>query len=208
MPDAAMEAEKAALVAEALRHLKASGAAQARARWFFQVLVEAAGVDALRAALMVFDADFVTSSKRATRKPGPRFRAHSVARQLAQRWDAYQKSHGGKSFASLQKKFVKTLPHRLKLEPKRTANLLALGRRLNRQRRLLARIAAARKSTHTLLDIDGRRTARIGIELRELAKHALSDEELQSKLSEAEYLNAASSAAILGDISLFRLVPK
>jgi hypothetical protein len=47
-PAAAVEDDKVALVAQALGHFKASGTKEAGMRWFFELLVEAAGAEGLR----------------------------------------------------------------------------------------------------------------------------------------------------------------
>jgi hypothetical protein len=203
----AAEADKAALVAEALRHFKASGAAKDRTQWFFEVLVEAAGVETVRVALRVFDPDFVTSAKEANGKPGPRFKSHGIARALARRFDRFQKENRRMAANLLWKHFVETLPDEQRRHSlKRLQNLISLGRKLNRQRPQHVRLAWALKHGGLLYAFKSKRD--IARELRKTAER-ISDEELRDKLAEAEYLKWAASAALIdGNSGPLRLIRK
>jgi hypothetical protein len=194
-PVEATESDKAALVTEALRHLKASGASQDRARWFFEVLVEAAGVEPVRLALTVFDPDFVTS-KKLKRGRKRRFGPGVLERQIARRFAAYQALRPGKSVKALHSGFVATLPPHFRgagQSWKTTANDIAAGNRLNQQRPLLLRLAEEMKRQRGLVGPSKRDIAQ---QLRTLAETA-SDAELRDKLTEAQYLRWCAELALL-----------
>jgi hypothetical protein len=194
-PTQATEADKARLVAEALRHFKASGAAKDRTQWFFEVLVEAAGVETVRVALRVFDPDFVIKKDNRGRKP--RFRPGVLERQIARRFAVYQAARPGKSIKVLYPGFVATLPPHLRPSArqswKTTANDIATGNRLNQRRPLLLRLAEEMKRQHGLFGPNKRDIVQ---RIRTLARTA-SDDELRDKMTKAQYLRACGEAALM-----------
>jgi hypothetical protein len=202
--------DKEALVKWILANLKPREAVEKRTRWFLEMMIDQAGFDVVEVASRVFAPDFVATSRHKRNRPGPRSKAHSVARQVAKRWEAYQRAHGGLSVEALYEEFLKILPPHLRPRANRRSvelgqssktisNVISLGTRLNRQRPLLVRIAAARKSApRGLADIDGKRTIRIAEETRALAEQASDEEFLKRRLSEAEYESACARSALLG----------
>jgi hypothetical protein len=190
--------DKEVLVDRVINELKPRKAIEKQARWFLELLVEQAGLDVVDVASRVFAPRFVSSRSR--KAPGPRNKgnkAHAVARQVARRWEAFQRANGGKPPLSgvLGKRFISKLPPDLKDNSLKTIqNIISLGNRLNRQRPTLVRLAATLKRFPSLMDIDGRRISRLAKEMR----LDVPDADLKSRLAKAEYIEACAQAVLLG----------
>lgn len=194
------------LVESIISELKPREAVENRARWFLEMLVVQAGFDVVDVASRVFARDFVSSESGNT--PGPQKKENATARTVARHWESFQIKYGRKSFKVAGKRFGSRLPSQLvprsniksdtDKPSKRIQNLISIGKGFNNnQRPTLVRLAGARKRYRSLSDIDGRVTARVAKEMSDLAEFA-SDEELKARLSEAEYLEACATSALLG----------
>jgi hypothetical protein len=146
------------------------------------------------------------------RKPrGQRATSHAEAKQIAQRWEVYQRNHGDKSVQALAKGFLASLPGYLAPKPnsrsrgrapssKTLSNIIGRGKALNEQRPILRRYVAALRGIPSaaptrLAEIKAiLRTARLG--------GSSETAPLKGLAAQAEYIRLCGERALLGDKAL------